>query len=84
MGAFRRLPVAYGAFALGVLIISISFPLADEPLYSLPRFVIVLFPIFMWAGSAMIRPATRNLVLGISAAGLALLSALFASGYWIA
>jgi hypothetical protein len=84
VGVFLRLPVAYGAFALGVLIISISFPIAYEPLYSLLRFVIVLFPIFMWAGLAMIRPATRNLVLGISAAGLALLSALFASGYWIA
>jgi hypothetical protein len=84
VGALRRLPVAYGGYALGVLIVSISFPPPHEPLYSVPRFVIVLFPIFMWAGLALGVRTHRNLVLAGSAAGLACLSGLFASGYWIA
>jgi Mannosyltransferase (PIG-V) len=83
-GALRRLPIAYGAYALGGLIFAISYPMRDDPLRSLPRFVIVLFPIFMWAGSAMTRWGPRNLILAVSAAGLACFSAAFASGFWIA
>jgi hypothetical protein len=83
-GAFRRLPIAYGAYALAGLIFSISYPMWDDPLRSLPRFVIVLFPIFMWAGSAMTRWGPRKPVLAASAAGLACSSAAFASGFWVA
>jgi hypothetical protein len=83
-GALRRLPLAYGAYALAGLIFAISSPLDEEPLKSLPRFVIVLFPIFMWAGLAVTRWGHRNVVLATSAAGLACFSAAFASGYWIA
>jgi hypothetical protein len=83
-GALRRLPIAYSAYALAVLIVSISFPPPHEPLYSVPRFVIVLFPIFMWAGLAMTDLRRSNLVLAGSAIGLAVLSAIFATGYWVA
>jgi hypothetical protein len=81
-GALRRLPLAYSAYALVGLIVAISFPLDAEPLKSLPRLVIVIFPAFMWAGLALTR--RRNLVLAGSAAGLACFSAAFASGYWVA
>jgi hypothetical protein len=83
-GALRRLPIAYGAYGLGVFVFSISFAQVNAPLYSLPRFIIVLFPIFMWAGWAMSRLRHPNLVFGASAAGLACLSAIFATGYWVA
>jgi hypothetical protein len=83
-GALRRLPIAYGVYALGGLALAISYPMPFDPLRSLPRFVIVFFPIFMWAGWAMTRSGPRKLVLAISAAGLACFSAAFASGFWIA
>jgi Mannosyltransferase (PIG-V) len=83
-GALRRLRAAYSAYALGGLTFAISYAPSGEPLYSLPRFVIVLFPIFMWAALAMTRWRWRKLVLPVSAAGLACFSAAFASGYWIA
>jgi Mannosyltransferase (PIG-V) len=83
-GALRRLPIAYGLYALGGLVLAISYPLPNDPLHSLPRFVIVFFPIFMWAGAAMTRSGLRKLVLPVSAAGLACFSAAFASGFWIA
>jgi len=83
-GALRRLPIAYGAYALVGLIVAISFPLDAEPLKSLPRYVVVLFPIFMWAGWAMTGWGRRNVILAVSAAGLACFSAAFACGYWIA
>jgi mannosyltransferase PIG-V len=83
-GALRRLPIAYGLYALAGLVVAISYPLPNDPLRSLPRFVIVFFPIFMWAGSAMTRSGPRKLALALSAAGLACFSAAFASGFWIA
>jgi hypothetical protein len=83
-GALRRLPIAYGAYALLGLMIAISFPLDAEPLKSLPRLVIVIFPIFMWAGWAMTRWGHPRLVFGLSGIGLACFSAAFACGYWIA
>ena len=55
-----------------------------ETLKSLPRLVLVLFPIFMWAGLALTRWGHRTVVLAVSAAGLAWFSAAFATGYWIA
>jgi hypothetical protein len=84
-GALRRLPLAYGAYALAGLVVAISYPLDADPLKSLPRFLLVLFPIFMWAGAAAIaRRSLRSAALAVSAVGLAGFSAAFASGYWIA
>ena len=85
VGACRRLPAAYWAYALAGLVVAISYP--TDPLLmlkSLPRLIIVLFPIFMWFGLATERISYRAVTLAVSVAGLGLFSAMFASGYWIA
>jgi hypothetical protein len=84
VGAFRRLPVAYGAYALAGLVFAISFPPNDLRPVSLPRYIVVLFPIFIWFGMVTARRSYRVVALATSAAGLAVFSALFAAGYWIA
>lgn len=84
VGALRRLPLAYGAYALAGLIFLVSSPANDLQLKSLPRFLIVLFPIFMWAGWELARWRHRTALLALSAAGLACCSAAYAAGYWIA
>jgi hypothetical protein len=67
------------------LLFSISTPANDaERLKSLARFVIVLFPIFMWLALATERRGRRSAVVAGSAALLAAFSAVFASGFWIA
>ena len=48
VGAFRRLPLAYGAYALAALALPLSYPVDPQPLMSLPRFIAVLFPLFIW------------------------------------
>lgn len=48
VGALRRLPFAYGAYALVALVLTLSYPVSAQPLMSLPRFVLVLFPLQMW------------------------------------
>jgi hypothetical protein len=48
IGTFRRLPVAYGAYCLAALALPLSYPVTPQPLSSLPRYEVVLFPLFMW------------------------------------
>jgi hypothetical protein len=86
IGALRRLPLAYGAYALAALLLPLSFPVGPQPLMSLPRFEAVLFPLFLWLGSWLARgPAwRRTLVLGVFAVALAACSALFSTWHWVA
>ncbi|MEP6953585.1 MAG: mannosyltransferase family protein [Solirubrobacteraceae bacterium] len=86
VGALRRLRPAYGAYAIAAITLPLSYPVAPQPLMSLPRFEAVLFPLFMWAGWWLARGgrARRALVLGSSAVLLAAFSAQFATWHWVA
>jgi hypothetical protein len=86
IGALRRLPPAYGAYALAALLLPLSYPVAPQPLMSLVRFESVLFPLFIWLGWWLARgPAwRRTAVLTVFAAGLAACSALFSTWHWVA
>ncbi len=79
VGALRRLPPAYGAWALVALTVPLSHPVDTQPLLSLPRFVLVLFPLHMWVATVA-GPRT----LAVSAGLLGLFSALFASWEFVA
>jgi hypothetical protein len=86
VGALRRLPAAYGLYALAALALPLSTPVGPQPLMSLPRFEAVLFPLFMWAGwwvSRRSAPARLG-VYATSAALLALFAGLFATWRWVA
>lgn len=48
VGVLRRLPFAYGAYVVVALGLTLSYPVDAQPLMSLPRFVLVLFPLQMW------------------------------------
>ncbi|MEA2449801.1 MAG: hypothetical protein QOG63_1733 [Thermoleophilaceae bacterium] len=79
-GALRRLPPAYGAYTIAALALPLSFSVAPQPLMSLPRFLAVLFPLFMWL-------ATRRgyrVTLAVSALLLCVLTARYASWHWVA
>ena len=84
VGVLRRLPFAYGAYVIAALMLPLSYPVEPQPLMSLPRFLLVLFPIFMWlAATAEERGATTRYV-AVSAVGLGLLTQQFAGWYFIA
>jgi hypothetical protein len=79
VGAFRRLPLAYGVYALAALVLAIASPAYIEPLRSLPRLMLPVFPIAMWlAAWTEERRITRPAAV-VSAALLAVLTAEFAS-----
>ena len=86
MGTLRRLPAAYGAYVVAALALPLSYPVGPQPLMSLPRFLAVLFPLFMWLGAWMADGGRlrRAIVLAPSAAGLAVVTAVFATWHWFA
>jgi hypothetical protein len=85
VGVFRRLPLAYGAYVLAALALPLSFPVGPQPLMSLPRFLAVLFPLFMWLALACHeRPQARRLVLLVSTLGLVAFTARYATWHWVA
>lgn len=85
-GTWRRLRPAHAAYATAALMLPLSYPVPPQPLMSLPRFVAVLFPLFMWLGWWLSRRRywAAIAVLGVSAIGLASVSALFAGWRWVA
>ena len=59
VGVFRRLPLAYGAWALLAVAAPLSYPVGPEPLASLPRYLAVVFPLHMWLAAWATDPAGR-------------------------
>ncbi len=85
LGVLRRLPLAYGAYVLAALALPLSYPVAPEPLMSLPRFEVVLFPLAMWSGAWLAdRPRARLPVLAASALLMAFFVGEFATWHWVA
>jgi hypothetical protein len=83
VGVFRRLPRAYGAWVAASLVLPLTFPVTPQPLMSLPRFVSVLFPVFMWLAVVCEERRVTDLVVACSAVGLGLFTAQYASWHWI-
>ena len=83
VGAFRRLPLAYGAYALAALALPLSYPVDPQPLMSLPRFIAVLFPLFIWLAVVCEERGRTQQVASAFAVGLGLFTAQFAAWEWI-
>jgi hypothetical protein len=83
VGVWRRLPKAYGAYVTAALALPLSFPVGPQPLMSLPRFLAVLFPIFMWLGLVCDERELTPRVAAVSALALGLFIAQFAAWHWI-
>jgi hypothetical protein len=85
VGVLRMLPLAYGAYVLAALALPLSYPVAPQPLMSLPRFLVVLFPLSVWFGAWLaVRPRLQRPLLGISAALMAFFVSQFATWHWVA
>ena len=62
----------------------LSFPVGPQPLMSLPRFLAVLFPIFMWLALVCEERRSTDTVVALSAIGLGLFTAQYATWHFIA
>jgi hypothetical protein len=83
VGVFRRLHVAYGLYSVAALLPAFLTPFEGEPLLSLPRFLAVLFPVFMWLALACEERGWTDRVLVASAVLLGLFTAEHATGVFV-
>jgi hypothetical protein len=85
IGVARTLPAAYGAYVVAALALPLSYPVSAQPLMSLPRFLVVLFPLNIWfAGWLAARPRMGTPALAVSALLMAFFLAQFATWHWVA
>jgi hypothetical protein len=85
VAGIRRLPVAYTGYAVVSLLFYLSFPVRGAPLLSLPRFVIVVFPLFVALAAVSERRRWLQAVfIAVFVLGLMLLTARFAAFDWVA
>jgi hypothetical protein len=84
VGVLRRLPAAYGLYALLSIVPVLSFPYPPGPLASSLRYVVVVFPLFMWL--ALRLPDRRAYVatLAVFAAMLVYSAGMFATWHFVA
>jgi hypothetical protein len=81
----RRLPLAYTGYAVVSLLFYLSFPVGGTPLLSLPRFVIVVFPLFVALAAVSERWRwLQAAIIAVFVLGLVLLTARFAAFEWVA
>jgi hypothetical protein len=85
VGVLRKLPLAYGVYVLVALALPLSYPVTAQPLMSLPRFLVVLFPLSIWFASWLAaHPRAQRPVLVVSLLLQAAFVAQFATWHWVA
>jgi hypothetical protein len=80
IAGFRRLRASYIAY----MTLSILVPMSTSSLMSMPRFALVLFPMFVIFGLWGKRPSANNAIVAFSLPLLGLFTVLFADWYWVA
>lgn len=80
IGGWRRLKPSYIAY----LALSILVPMSTSSLMSMPRFALVLFPMFAILALWGKRPSVNNAIVAFSLPLLGLFTVLFADWYWVA
>jgi hypothetical protein len=80
IGGWKQLRPSYVAY----LALSILVPLSTSSLMSMPRFALVLFPMFAILARWGERPSVNNLIVALSLPLLGLFTVLFADWYWVA
>lgn len=82
---WKRLPLHYSLFALVLLLFCLSYPQGTiEPLAASPRYVLVIFPLFVVLGMWGKQPRLDSLITVCSLPLFAVNALLFINHYWVA
>lgn len=84
VGALRLLPAAYGTWVLISLVPTFVSQSPGFPLFSVSRFIAVLFPIFLWLAVVCERKRITPTVVALFAAGMAVFTVQFTLWYFVA
>ena len=87
IAAARKLPAAYGLYLAGFWAVTLTSPALaggyPVPLISLSRYILALFPVFMYMGLIGSRRSRHDAYLVVSVGMLGLLTVQFINGGWV-
>jgi hypothetical protein len=78
-----KIPAIYGSYAVISFLMPLFLVFGGRPFMSLPRFVLVVWPLFWALGAFADKFNARDLVVGASAAGLGIMTLLFVNWYFV-
>jgi hypothetical protein len=83
---WRRLPLHYSLFSLAMIIFSLDYPIqgTDYPLSSAPRFLMVIFPLYILFALCCKKSRMRDLFMGLSLSLFTIYALLFVCHGWVA
>jgi hypothetical protein len=84
VGVLRRLPAAYGTYAVISIVPVLSFPYPPGPLASSLRYLVVIFPLFMWLGMRLTDRRLYAATVVLFAVGLVYCAGMFATWHFVA
>jgi hypothetical protein len=82
--ALRRLGAAYGLYALALLVLALADPVSLQPLASLPRYELMIFPLFICGAQLLTRLRLTVYAIPALAVLLGLFTVEFATWRWVA
>jgi len=83
VGVLRRLPLPYGLYVVAAIVMPLFYPSKEEPLQSMPRYLLVLFPLAIWlAWWLEEHPRLRRPTLVVSALLMLFYAANFSTWRW--
>ena len=82
--ARKKLPVSYQLYSWSLLLVSMSKLTAENLLWSMVRYVLVLFPVWIVLAEAIKKPVVKLIWLAVSLFLFLSLLAVFFEGYWVA
>ncbi len=81
---FWWLGVAYGLYTLALLVLALADPVSLQPLASLPRYELIIFPLFICGAKLLTRWRMTPYAIPASAVLLGLFTVEFATWRWVA
>ena len=83
---WKRLPLDYSLFALTMMLFSLSAPIQglDYPLAGSPRFMLVIFPVFIIYALWGKHPRIRSILMALSLSLFTINALLFLTHGWVA
>jgi hypothetical protein len=84
VAVFQRLPLAYGAYACAALLVSTWSPVGGQPLKSVDRYTLTIFPLWMAAGAWISERRLTRATFLVCAGLLAFWTFQFATWAWVA
>jgi hypothetical protein len=83
--AWKRLRASYAVWALGGVVIPLMTPSTLQPLQSMPRFLVVIFPLFLALATLLRgRPLLLSFTVATFACVQGFFAARFALWFWVA